>query len=210
MRRPAFIARQSSRPSGLLGRMLVRVMASETAAFNREVLAALGALDGERILEVGFGHGRTLAELATALPGASFAGLDVSADAEQVAHHRCRAFIEAGRVELRVGDSASLPWPAATFDRAYAVHTMYFWPEPARDLAELRRVLQPGGTLVLGFRERTPAAEASFPPPTYRFYTVEEVRAMLLAAGFPRVAVRGSTSGPNLRIAIMSATPCGC
>lgn len=202
MRRPAFIARQSSRPSGLLGRMLVRVMASETAAFNREVLAALGALEGERILEVGFGHGRTLAELAAALPGASFAGLDVSADAEQVARHRCRAFIDAGRMELRVGDSASLPWPAASFDRAYAVHTLYFWPEPARDLGELRRILKPSGTLVLGFRERTPAAEASFPPPTYRFYAAGEVRDLLLAAGFTRVEIRDVTSGPDLRVAL--------
>jgi ubiquinone/menaquinone biosynthesis C-methylase UbiE len=202
MRRPAFIARQSSRPSGLLGRLLVRVMASETAAFNREVLAALGARDCERILEVGFGHGRTLAELARALPGASLAGLDVSADAEQVARHRCRAFIEAGRIDLRIGDSATLPWPGASFDRGYAVHTMYFWPEPARDLAELHRVLKPGGTLVLGLRKRTPAAEASFPPPTYRFYATREVREMLIAAGFARVEIRDATSGPDLRIAI--------
>jgi ubiquinone/menaquinone biosynthesis C-methylase UbiE len=202
MRRPAFIARQSSRPSGLLGRLLVRVMASETAAFNREVLAALGALDGERILEVGFGHGRTLAELAGAVPGASFAGLDVSADAEEVARHRCRDFIQAGRVELRVGDSAALPWEAASFDRVFAVHTIYFWAEPARDLAELRRVLRPGGTFVLGFRQRTPAAEASFPRPTYRFYSVDEVREMLLAAGFRRIDVRESASGQDLRVAI--------
>jgi ubiquinone/menaquinone biosynthesis C-methylase UbiE len=202
MRRPAFIARQSSRPTGLIGRLLVRLMASETAVFNREVLATLAPVDGERILEIGFGHGRTLAELADALPRASFAGLDVSADAARVAAGRCQRHAE--RVDLRVGDSAALPWPDASFDRALAVHTLYFWPDPARDLAELRRVLAPTGTLALGFRQRTPAAEASFPAPTYRFYSVDEVRALLLAAGFSHVEIRESVNNPDLRIALAS------
>jgi ubiquinone/menaquinone biosynthesis C-methylase UbiE len=203
MRRPAFIARQSRRPTGLVGRLLVRLMANETAAFNREVIAALGAVDAECVLEIGFGHGRTLAELGDALPGARLAGLDVSADAARVAAARCRRHGE--RVQLRVGDSAALPWPDASFDRAFAVHTLYFWPDPARDLAEVRRVLAPGGTFALGFRVRTPAAEASFPAPTYRFYGVDEVRALLGAAAFARVDVRASAHGPDLRVAVAHA-----
>jgi ubiquinone/menaquinone biosynthesis C-methylase UbiE len=199
MRRPAFMARQASRPSGLVGRLLVRVMAGETAAFNREVVAALAPVDGERVLEVGFGHGRTLAELGDSLPAAKLAGLDVSADAAKVATARCRRHGE--RVELRVGDSSALPWPDASFDRALAVHTLYFWGDVVAHLAEIRRVLVPGGRLALGFRRRTPAAEASFPAPTYRFHEVDEVRGFLVQAGFVQVDLRAASSGPDLTIA---------
>jgi hypothetical protein len=57
MRRPDFIARQSGQPSGWLGRLLLRLMAHETRGLNGEVVAALAPAEGDRILEVGFGHG---------------------------------------------------------------------------------------------------------------------------------------------------------
>lgn len=60
MRRPEFIARQASNPSGLLGRLLFRLMAAETLAVNERALELLAPEPSARILEVGFGHGRTL------------------------------------------------------------------------------------------------------------------------------------------------------
>src|SRR5262245_15052184 len=102
-------------------------MAGETSRFNREVLSVLDIASGDRVLEVGFGHGKTLATAAAGTPGATFAGLDISADALRVASARCRRPIAEGRIELQVGDAASLPWQAATFTKAFTVHTIYFW-----------------------------------------------------------------------------------
>jgi SAM-dependent methyltransferase len=205
MRRPAFIARQSGRPAGLLGRLLLGVMARETSAFNSEVLEALAPVDGERILEIGYGHGRTLADAAARTPGASFAGIDVSPAAARAAAKRCRPLIEAGRVELETGDSLTLPWAPASFDAVFSVHTMYFWPDAAPQLAEIRRVLRPRARFVLGFRERSDAAIAAFPAPTYRFYSTDETAALLAGAGFADVEIRAGVSGPDLRIAVARA-----
>ena len=58
------IARQSRRPSGWLGEIVARVMAFETARANRFALERLNAREGEAILEIGCGHGRTLGRLA--------------------------------------------------------------------------------------------------------------------------------------------------
>jgi ubiquinone/menaquinone biosynthesis C-methylase UbiE len=93
MRRPEFVARQAAKPTGLFGRLLVLVMASETARFNREVMQVVAPSSGERILEVGFGHGRTLAKAAEHTSSATFAGIDISADARRVAEARCRRLI---------------------------------------------------------------------------------------------------------------------
>jgi ubiquinone/menaquinone biosynthesis C-methylase UbiE len=199
VRRPEFIARQAAHPSGFLGRLLVRVMASETATFNREVLAVVAPASGERVLEVGFGHGRTLAEAAATAPSTKFAGIDVSADALRVAEGRCRTWIERGSIELRVGESASLPWSDGAFDKAFAVHTLYFWSDPRRELLEIARVLKRGGLLVLGFREPSGAAQSSFPASIYRFRSAGELQELCHSVGFVGVETRSAGEG-DLRI----------
>jgi ubiquinone/menaquinone biosynthesis C-methylase UbiE len=182
--RPKFIARQAGRPSGLVGRALGALMAVETRALNDEVLRRLAIAPGERILEIGFGHGRTLERAALAHPDARFAGADHAADMVAALSRRARRLVEAGRLEVRAADSATLPWPDGAFDGAYAVHTIYFWLRPERDLAEIRRVLRPGGRLLLGFKERTPEVEAAFPAETYTYRSTAEVEAVARATGF--------------------------
>jgi SAM-dependent methyltransferase len=200
MRRPDFIARQAGQPSGWLGRLLLRLMAQETRGLNGEVIAEVAPADGDRILEVGFGHGSTLYAVASRAPGAALAGIDLSTDAASFAARRLTDVAD-GRVDLRAGDSAQLPWPDASFDKAFSVHTIYFWPDALQNLKELVRVLRPGGRLVLGFRERSPAATASFPASVYRFYSVAEVKGLLEAAGFEDVRASESVTGSDLRIA---------
>jgi ubiquinone/menaquinone biosynthesis C-methylase UbiE len=205
MPRPAFIARQAGRPSGWFGRLLLRVMARETSGFNREVLDVVAVADGEHALEIGFGHGATLRDAATRAPGARLSGFDVAVDAERVAARRCRALVDAGRVELRSGDAATLPWGEGTFDAVYSVHTIYFWADPAAQLAEVRRVLRRGGRFVLGMRERSDAVLSRFPASVYRFYSPDEVVEMLRSTGFHSPEVRTAASGGDLRILIALA-----
>jgi SAM-dependent methyltransferase len=205
MRRPAFIARQASHPSGLIGRLLLRVMARETARFNREILDRLEPRAGDDILEVGYGHGRALATAGERVPAARLSGIDISGVAQQTAAQRCRALVAAGRLDLRVGDSSHLPWDAAAFDRVFSVNTLYFWYEPVRDLGEIRRVLRPSGRLVVGFRDSSDAAVASFPSPIYRFRSAAEVSGLLARAGFETVEVHPATTGSGLWIAVAGA-----
>jgi ubiquinone/menaquinone biosynthesis C-methylase UbiE len=104
-------------------------------------------------------------------------------------------------VRLREGDSAHLPYADGAFDKALSVHTLYFWAEPLDHLRELRRVLKPGGALVLGFREKSEAAVRSFPPPTYRFYSTDDVLDLLRRAGFGAVTVQAGTPAVQLAVA---------
>jgi ubiquinone/menaquinone biosynthesis C-methylase UbiE len=183
MRRPEFIARQAERPHGLLGRALGAIMALETRALNDEVLRRLAVAPGERILEIGFGHGRTLERAIRTNADARFAGIDHADDMVATLARRNRVLVEAGRLDLRAGDSRTLPWSDGSFDGAFAVHTIYFWKDPERDLAEIRRVLRPGGRLVLGFRERTPEAEAALPAVIYHLRSPDEVGDQMKTAG---------------------------
>jgi ubiquinone/menaquinone biosynthesis C-methylase UbiE len=201
MRRPAFIARQSSRPTGWIGRLLARIMAKETRAVNEDAVRALAVAPGDRVLEIGFGHGRTIARIAETAPGTVVDGLDVSADMVRLASRRCAALVDAGRVRLRAGDSSRLPYDGASFDKVLAVHTLYFWPDPIRDLREIRRVMRPGGAFVLAFKEKSDDAVRSFPPPTYRFHLADEAIALLRSAGFDHIAIERTGAGKGVVLA---------
>lgn len=188
MRRPEFIARQASCPTGLLGRFLAWIMAAETAAVNEQALELLAFTPDNHVLEVGFGHGRTLARAATFVPTGFVAGVDVSEQMLRMARRRNRQFIKEGRVEVQLADSARIPYPDGRFDRVYAIHTLYFWADPQEHLREIYRVMKKGARFVLGFGSKDDEqAVANFPATIYRFYTSDEVRLLLEGAGFARV-----------------------
>jgi len=199
-----FIARQAARPTGLVGRALGAIMAMETRTFNDQVLGRLAIAPGERVLEIGFGHGRTLERAARAHPEARFAGIDHADDMVKRVVRRCSRLVNSGHFDLRAGDSSALPWADGSFDAAFAVHTLYFWKHPERDLTEIGRVLRVKGRLILGFRERTAEAEAAFPPPIYRFHSKEDVLQLMRNAGFSPTLFEGSH--PDLWIAAASRT----
>ena len=80
----------------------------------------------------------------------------------------------------------SLPFEAASFDKALSVHTVYFWPDPTAHLAEAFRVLRQGGRFVLCYRSTADKrAVDGFPDTVYRFSSVQEVEDMLKLVGFP-------------------------
>lgn len=199
MRRPVFIARQSGRPRGVIGRVIAAIMARETAPENAAAIALLDLEPADRVLELGFGHGRALAAVANEVPLGHVAGVDHSELMLTTAGRRCRRAITEGRVRLHRGDGAPLPFADASFDKAYSVHTIYFWPEPGLQLAELRRVLRPGGLLVLGLRVASADVESRFPREVYRFRSAVDLHRLLEASGF--VDVAGTTpagSAPDL------------
>lgn len=196
MKRSVFIARQGRQPSGWLGHIVGRIMARETEAANRIALERLELEPADRLLEVGFGHGRTLAAAAGLVTKGRLAGVDPSEVMLDIARKRNDGLRRAGRLELVRGTSERLPFADGDFNKLLSVHTIYFWPQPARDLAELHRVLEPGGRLVIGFRpSEDPAFARDFPPEVYHIRSIAEVERLILAAGFSEVETMSRQMG---------------
>jgi demethylmenaquinone methyltransferase/2-methoxy-6-polyprenyl-1,4-benzoquinol methylase len=115
--------------------------------------AGVRALDlraGEAVLELGFGTGNEVLDLA-ALVGATgkVAGIDVSPGMLAVADRKRAAAAPAAAIDLRVGDARALPFSDHEFDAVYTSFTLELFP-PADIpvvLAEARRVLKPGGRI---------------------------------------------------------------
>lgn len=111
------------------------------------VRAALHATPGERILDVGCGPGFYVAEILEEVgPDGSVVGLDPSPDMLAVAAERAKGH---SNVELREGDATSLPFEDDDFDGAISVQVLEYVEDATRALAEIHRVLRPGGRVVV-------------------------------------------------------------
>jgi ubiquinone/menaquinone biosynthesis C-methylase UbiE len=117
---------------------------------NRRLDALLGAAPGERVLEIGPGTGLQALHVAGLLGAGG--QLDVVDIQDQMLEHVMSRARSAGITSIAAAqaDARELPFPGATFDAAYLVTVLGEIPEPAAAVRELRRVLKPGGRLVVG------------------------------------------------------------
>ena len=152
MRRPRFIAEQARHARGLLGRLIAFIMARETWAENKRAIEALGIVASDHILDIGCGHGRSLAALAARAANGHVVGVDPSELMAEIAVRRNREFVNARLVEVAIARVDALPFADAAFDKALCVHVVYFWKDLDAAFREIVRVLKPGGRLALVFR----------------------------------------------------------
>ena len=189
MRRPAFIAEQARNARGPLGRLIAFVMARETWSQNQHAIAALKVVNGEDVLDIGCGHGRSLPALSDLTPDGLVVGVDPSELMVEIAANRTKELIKACRADITHAAVECLPFVAASFDKALCVHALYFWPDLHEAFREIARVLKPGGRLALLFRTDDCSATASFPADIYRFRSCEEVASVLNKVSFRLEAV---------------------
>ncbi|MCC7084082.1 MAG: class I SAM-dependent methyltransferase [Pirellulales bacterium] len=111
-------------------------------------LKLLAAKSGEKVLEIGFGTGHCVVELANAVGADGLVcGVDLSDKMVEMAQELVAAAGVAERVELKQGDGQAIPYPDETFDGMFTSFTLELFdtPEIPKFLAECKRVLKPGG-----------------------------------------------------------------
>ena len=113
---------------------------------NRWTVANLELTGTEEILDVGFGGGIGLGLVRSRLTTGHVVGLDIS---DEMVERAAERFAGDDKIRVLRGNVSSLPFPDATFDRAYTVNSVFFWPDPVAGIAEIHRVLRPGGLAVI-------------------------------------------------------------
>lgn len=113
-----------------------------------ELLDLAAIAPGMRVLDAGCGFGGTLACLEERVEGLGLIGLNIDPRQLRRAADLARAR-RGSSVRFVAADACTLPFADASFERVLAVECIFHFPSRAAFLAEVRRVLRPGGVLVL-------------------------------------------------------------
>jgi SAM-dependent methyltransferase len=190
-----WLLRQVRKPSGPLGRRVVRAMNLGHSTMTDWGLQQVTVTKNAAILDVGCGGGRTVQKLAELAPEGKVVGLDYSAASVAVSRNTNADAIAAGRVRIEEGSVAALPFPDGTFDVVTAVETHYYWPDLSANVREILRVLKPGGMFAL-IAETYRGGPLRFlygmvmPLLGAAFLSGEEHHGLLAQAGFTEVATK--------------------
>lgn len=181
------INRQAANPNGLVGRLLGLIWTFEHRTINQATLALLQIHPADHVAEIGCGPGWALREASKAATEGHVLGLDISDAMLSVARKNNRHAIAEGRASVRSITGADLGLRG--LNRAFSVHSVYFWKDPESVITQLFAGLRSGGRLVLAFRPDGPSIPARFRDDVYRFYAPEAVEQMLASAGFSDVQI---------------------
>jgi ubiquinone/menaquinone biosynthesis C-methylase UbiE len=174
---------------------------------------------GARVLEIGVGLGTDHMQLARG--GARLTGIDLTQRCVDLT--RARLEQEGYKPDVRVMDAEDLEFPGDSFDVVYSFGVLHHVPSTERAFAEVRRVLRPRGAFIGALYSRESLAYARFvfawvisgrflslphdemlsglefgdsgALPQVRLFTREELRGLLRASGFQRVALKRRHAG---------------
>ena len=139
---------QFSRPASVMGLLVLRSMNIAHARLHRWGLEAAEIRPRDKVLDVGCGGGKAIARILTRTRR-EVAGVDHSPEAVETTRRLNRSAIASGRLRVLEGSVDHLPFRNGFFNVVTAFETTYFWPDLQAGLIEIRRVLSPGGRLVI-------------------------------------------------------------
>jgi ubiquinone/menaquinone biosynthesis C-methylase UbiE len=119
----------------------------DVVAQRKRILEALALTTGERVLDIGSGPGLLAYDMALAVgPKGRVCGVDISQPMIAMAEKRCS---EQPWAEFRIAGATELPYPDDEFDAAVSTQVYEYVRDVPAALAELHRVLRPGGRAVI-------------------------------------------------------------
>jgi SAM-dependent methyltransferase len=185
MKLPRFLANQLAHPSGLLGKYIMgQLLNRMNSSHNSLVLNQLKVQRGDRVLEIGFGGADLLEKIVNQTSEIFVAGVELSDEMVENAKQRLHSWIATGCLDVQKGNIESLPYLDASFNKVCSVNTVYFWSNLAQSFAEIYRVIQPDGQLILGYIAPENVRSAGLENHGFLPYSTDELRTSLIKQGF--------------------------
>ena len=145
----------------------------------------------DNVLDVGCGAGWLSRLLAVQVPEGRVVGMDIS---DEMVRHARKNYVDLAQVLFIVGGVDEIPWEGNFFDKAISVESSYYWPDPARGLREIFRVLREGSSawILINYYRDNPHCHQwakHYQIPTHLLWA-EEWAQLFRDAGFAEVAHR--------------------
>lgn len=145
----AQLADQLRDPNGENGLAVAEALIAVNADAATAVLNRLRLKSAMAVLELGCGLGDLVARVTALAPDITYTGIDRSSLMIDAALVRHRALVASGRVKFTCATSESTEVPDGSFDRVFSIGLVHFWSNPLQSLKECRRVVRPGGMMIM-------------------------------------------------------------
>jgi ubiquinone/menaquinone biosynthesis C-methylase UbiE len=182
---------QCRRPTGLLGRLMGPLMNWGHRPLSRWTIKLMNIQAGDSVVDIGCGGGMAIKEITKIATSGVVTGVDYSEIMVEQALKRNAAAVRAKHVVIKYGNISKLPFEDESFDKACAIESLHFWPDPIAGLKEVYRVLRSKGLVAIAtaWSKEMPnhhkyvaiARRMRFP-----LYSGQEIVGMLTTAGFSR------------------------
>lgn len=140
------------KPEGLIGHKVGELMATANFELNTWAIKLLEIQSQDHILEIGFGPGLAIRDMAAIATEGHIAGLDYSELMCKKATKLNKLAMKEKRVALYQGDVSSLPDFQKNFDKVLAVNNIMYWKNPIETLTQLKTVMKPGSIISIVFQ----------------------------------------------------------
>jgi len=170
-------------PSGIFANFAGFIWNRRNAALNDTVFDLLALCPTDRVLDIGFGGGYLLNRIMPVVTDGLAAGVDVSAAMVGHAEKRFQKAINAGKLELKCATAEHLPYPDKYFNKVCSTNSIFYWQNAELGFREIKRVLKPGGKIMLCFTNKTSLEAKSFAK-HIRLFEAEAVEQILGKFGF--------------------------
>jgi ubiquinone/menaquinone biosynthesis C-methylase UbiE len=170
---------------------------------NRWAVSLLDIQPRDRVLEIGFGPGLAVREIARLAVEGHVCGVDHSEVMVRQASRRNAQALGSGRVDLRLGSVERLPAFDEPFDKVLAVNVIEFVADPVECLAALRSLLRVAGRIAIAHQPRCPGATDETSA-----LKGQRLAAQLAQAGFSDVRVETLQLKPAV-VCVLGVNPSG-
>ena len=185
-------------PRGFAGRLTLIGMNIGHKSIYSKVAKVLELRPEDDLLEVGCGNGYFLKKYASHVH--SVAGLDLSELSVKMAKEKHRDRIRAETAEFVQGEASQLPWEDGKFSVVITMGSFIAFPKPLESLKEMRRVLRPGGRVLVSIEwNAEDGLDHTREVKGYGMWlwTEDDVRAVMKEAGFSDISI---TYGKGLKM----------
>ena len=148
-----FVSKQFKEPKGLIGKAAGKVMAVENGVLYDWTFKELGLVNGDKVLEIGFGPGEGLHMRLSSFPKCRLDGFDPSQAMIDLAKERNEDSLKSGRLTITLGTALDVPLENQ-YNRIYSVNSFPMWEEKETSLSRLHALLTTGGSLTITVQPR--------------------------------------------------------
>lgn len=140
---------QFSKPEGVLGKFVGKLMAVTGKEKNRWTISKLGLTEDDHVLEIGFGPGVAIEMAAQIVKKGKVVGVHYSPVMLKEATNRNKQAILDDRVKLIQADADELPQFDITFNKVFSINSIIFWKDPIKTLKTVKSMMDDGGMIAI-------------------------------------------------------------